>query len=80
MTPKQIAASIDGKVNRVFTYARIASTSPKMWIDAGGSPDALKDGKPTDRWPLSIRAAYQAAWTSDRNPLIVAWVKANLSK
>jgi hypothetical protein len=77
MTPQQIAASIDGKVARVFTYARIGGTSPKMWIDAGGSPEVLKDGKPSDRWPLAIRAAYQAAWTSDRNALIVAWVKAN---
>jgi hypothetical protein len=56
MTPEQIAASIDGKVKRVFTYARIASTSPKMWIDAGGSADVLKDGKPTENgWPRSAR-------------------------
>jgi hypothetical protein len=78
MTPQQVAASIDGRIKRVFTYARIASTSPRMWIDAGGSPNVLRDGKPTDRWPSAIRAAYQAAWTSDRNALIVAWAKANL--
>jgi hypothetical protein len=78
MTPKQIAASIDGRVTRVGTYARIASTSPKMWIDAGGSSGVLKDGKPTEQWVSEIRKAYQAAWNSDRNALFVAWVKATI--
>jgi hypothetical protein len=78
MTPEQLAASIDGKVRRVFTYARIASTSPKMWIDAGGSKDVLKDGKPSEKWMSEIRRAYQAAWNSDRNALVVAWVKTNM--
>jgi hypothetical protein len=78
MTPEQVTASIDGTIKRVFTYARIASTSPKMWIDAGGSSDVLKEGKPTEKWISEIRKAYQAAWKSDRNALLVAWVKANL--
>jgi hypothetical protein len=77
LTPEQLAASIDGRVTRVFTYARIASTSPQMWIAAGGSPEVLKDGKPTEQWMHEIRKAYQAAWNSDRNALFVAWVKAN---
>jgi hypothetical protein len=78
MTPAQVAASIDGKVTRIFTYARIASTSPAMWIDAGGSSEIVKDGKPTEKWMATIRTAYQAAWSADRNALFVAWVKANL--
>lgn len=77
MTPEQVEASITGKVTRVYTYARIASTSPKMWIDAGGSPDVFKNGKPTAQWMTEIRQAYQAAWNSDRNALFVAWVKAS---
>jgi hypothetical protein len=64
-------------VKRVFTFARIQSTSPKMWVDSGGSPDVLKDGKPTEAWMKVIREAYQKAWKSDRNELLVAWVRAN---
>lgn len=78
MTPEQTTASIDGKVKRIFTYGRIASTSPKMWIDAGGPKEILgADSKPTQRWLDEVRKAYQSAWKSDRNALIVAWVKAN---
>jgi hypothetical protein len=78
LTAEQVAASIDGRVTRVFTYARIASTSPAMWIAAGGSADVMKDGKPTEKWMSEIRRAYQEAWKSDRNALFVAWVKGNL--
>jgi hypothetical protein len=79
LTPQQVTASIGGKVTRVYTYARIASTSPQMWIAAGGAKDVLgADGKPTEKWLAAVRDAYQAAWTSDRNTLLVAWVKANV--
>jgi hypothetical protein len=76
MTDAQRKASIEGNVTRVYTYARIQSTSPEMWIAAGGAKDVIgDDGKPTQRWCDEIRMAYQAAWTSDRNALMVAWVK-----
>jgi len=79
LTPQQLAASVDGKITRVYTYARIASTSPQMWMTAGGSKDVLgADGKPTEKWLAAVRSAYQAAWTSDRNELLVAWVRANV--
>ncbi len=79
LTPAQIEASINGKVKRVFTYARIASTSPKMWINAGGAKDVLgEDGKPTTRWPEEIREAFQKAWNSPRNELVVAWARASI--
>ncbi len=77
MTPEQIEASISGRIKRVFTYARIQSTTPQQFIDAGGPLDILKDNKPTLRWPDVIREAYQQAWNSDRNPLLVAWLKGN---
>jgi hypothetical protein len=78
LTKEQVEASINGNVRRVFQYARVQSTSPKMWIDAGGSHDVLgPDGKPTSRWRAVIREEYQKAWTSPRNALMVAWVKAN---
>jgi len=78
MTKEQVAASIDGKVKRVYTYARICSTSPLMWIEAGGEKDVWDGKKATEAWMNVIRREYQAAWNSDRNALIVAWVKANL--
>lgn len=79
LTKEEIEASINGKVKRVFTYARVQSTSPKMWIDAGGSADILgSDGKPTDRWRDVIREEFKKAWNADRNALMVAWLKANL--
>ncbi len=78
MTKEQVAASIEGKVTRVYTYARICSTSPQMWIDAGGAKDVWDGKKATEAWMGVIRKEYQAAWESDRNALIVAWVKANV--
>jgi hypothetical protein len=78
MTPDQIQSSLTGKITRVFQYARIQSTSPKMWIDSTGEKSVLDDnGKPTPQWCQIIRREYQKAWTSDRNALMVAWVKAN---
>ena len=78
LTPPEVEASISGKVTRVFTYARIQSTSPKQWIDAGGSPGVMHDGRSTEQWLEAVRAAYQKAWASDRNGLVVAWVKGNI--
>lgn len=79
LTPQQVEASIGGKVKRVFTYARIASTSPKMWIDAGHAKDVLgEDGKPTVKWLEEVRKAYQSAWDLPRNELIVAYVRATM--
>jgi hypothetical protein len=50
-----------------------------MWVAAGGSKEVIgKDGKPTEKWMETIRKAYKSAWNSDRNALIVAWVKANM--
>jgi hypothetical protein len=77
LTKEQIEASIGGKIKRVFTYARIQSTSPAMWVAAGGATDVLDgNGKPTAAWPVAIRGAYQKAWASNRNELLVAWLKA----
>ncbi len=78
MTPQQVETSVNGKVKRVFTYARVASTSPKMWIDAAHAKDVVgDDGKPNERWLDEVRKAYQAAWDLPRNELIVAWLKAD---
>jgi hypothetical protein len=80
LTPEQIQLSLTAPITRVFTYARIQSTSPAQFIAIGGPPDILKDGRPTLRWPDAIRAAYQSAWNSPRNDLLLAWVNANMKK
>ncbi len=75
LTPAEIEASMKGPVQRVFTYARIQGTSPKQFIMAGGPAEILDAGKPTTKWLDEVRAAYQEAWTSDRNRLLVAWLR-----
>lgn len=77
LTPAEIEASVSGKVLRSYTYARIQSTSPSQYVAIGGRADVIgADGKATLEWPLEVRRAYQAAWTSERNALMVAWIKA----
>lgn len=76
LTPDQIQQSIAGEVKRVYTFGRIASTSPQQWIASGGDAGVLdSDGKPTCMWLDKVRAAYQDAWRSDRNALLVAWLR-----
>jgi len=77
LTGEQIETTINGKVARVYTYARIQSTSPAQWIAAGGAADVMENGKPTIQWLEAVRSAYQQAWGSARNELLIAWVKAN---
>lgn len=76
LTDVQRKASLEGAATRVYRFARIQSTSPEMWIAAGGPKDVLgPDGKPTPVWLDEVRRAYQAAWMSDRNPLLTAWLR-----
>lgn len=78
LTPAEIEASISGKVTRSFTYARVQSTSPPQYVAIGGDANVVgPDGKATLSWPLAVRREYQAAWRSERNALMVAWIKAN---
>lgn len=80
LSPAEIEASISGKVTRVFKYARIQSTTPEQYIAIGGAKHVLgADGKPSMQWPIAIRQEYQAAWRSERNALIVAWITAQSS-
>jgi hypothetical protein len=60
-------------VLRAKKFARIASTTREEYRAAGGSREV---GKVDDvRWLDAVREAYQAAWTSPRNLLIVAKAK-----
>ena len=81
LSPAEIEASISGKVTRSFTYARVQSTSPQQYVAIGGDANVVgPDGKATLQWPLAVRREYQLAWRSERNALMVAWVKGQLAK
>ena len=75
LTPAQRQTAISGTVVRVYQYARIQSTSPQQYLDAGGTGMVLAQGKPTLQWLDAVREQYQKAWRSNRNQLLVAWVK-----
>ncbi len=77
LTPAQIESSLTGKITRIYTYARIQSTSPDQWIAADHTPQILdQNRKPNQKWLDEVRAAYQKAWTSPRNELFIAWLRA----
>lgn len=80
LTPAEIEASLTGEIETVFTYARISSTTPQQYKDAGGTRDVGTNRDRTLEWPRAIAEQYQRAWNSDRNELISAWAKANLGK
>ncbi len=79
LTAEQIHRSLYGKVVHVFRYGRIQSTSPGQYKRNGGSIDVGTDESPSMLWPDAIRQAYQAAWGHDRNELMEAWVKDQLT-
>lgn len=78
LTAAEIDASLRGPIERVYTYARIASTTPDQYRAAGGIVEVgtNKDRKPA--WLDVVGDLYRRAWNSDRNELISAWAKANL--
>ena len=69
-------------VERMYRHLvrTIQSTSPQDFIANGGSANIFEGGRATLHWPEAIRAAYQAAWNSPRNELLIAWVRAHMSK
>lgn len=79
LTAEQRELSLTGPVEKVFTYARIASTSPKQWVAVHPEDARVMDsaGNPTAEWMAVIRGAYQRAWASEHNELLEAWLKAN---
>jgi hypothetical protein len=68
-------ASLHGNVTRVYTYARIASTSPADYTAAGGTIDVGNNQDRKPAWLDVVRQAYIKAWKTGRNELIVDWAK-----
>jgi hypothetical protein len=78
LTPAEITASLTGPVERVYTYAGIASTTPGQYKAAGGTLDVGTNSERKPAWLDAVADQYRRAWTSDRNELISAWARANL--
>jgi len=75
LTQSEREASLRGKVERVYTYARIASTSPDEYKAAGGQTDVGNNQERTQEWLNVVRKAYIEAWKTGRNSLFVAKMK-----
>jgi len=78
LSAAEIEASLRGKITRVYTYARIASTTPDQYVANGGDKAAGDNNHRTEAWPRIVGELYRKAWNSDDNELIDAWAKANL--
>jgi len=75
LTEAELDAALHAPVTRVYTYARIASTSPNDYRAAGGMVDV---GDNTDRkpaWLIVVREATVRAWRTGQNDLMAAWLK-----
>ena len=74
-TAVHIRQAIGGRVRRVGRYARIASTTREDYRGNSGTVDVGTSAAPKPEWRLVARSLYQKAWGSDRNELIVAWLR-----
>lgn len=62
-------------------YARICSTNRTQYYNNGGTVDVGdNDENRSHKWLEVVRRLYQQAWDSDRNELMIAWAKDQLSK
>ncbi|MFL5112356.1 MAG: hypothetical protein ACJ8C3_25630 [Microvirga sp.] len=65
-----------GAIAKVHSYARVQGTTREEYAAFVQRPVASFAGL---NWRAEVRAAYQAAWSSDRNALLSAWARANRS-
>jgi len=71
-TQEQIELSLSGSVTWVGKYARLQSTTPAQYRSNAGNEDVGSDAKRTSAWLMASRRLYQAAWSSDRNEMMIA--------
>lgn len=77
ITPEMIRLSLEAPVVRTGRFARVASTTREQYRANGGTVDV---GTSTNRklaWLGVVRDLYQQAFRSDRNELLIAWLRAN---
>jgi hypothetical protein len=79
-TEAHYQACLSGKLIAPTSFARIAGTTPRQYRAAGGEEPVGENGAPTATWLDVTRRLYQQAWRSRDNPLLDAWVAANLAR
>ena len=80
VTPDIVRRSLTGEVRGTGKFARIASTTREEYRANGGTADVGSSTPAANRklaWLGVIRRLYQEAFQSDRNELLVAWLRAN---
>jgi hypothetical protein len=77
VTPELVRQSMTGRIVGVGRFARVASTTREQYRANGGTVDVGTSTNRKPAWLTVVRELYQKAWTSDRNELLVAWVRAN---
>lgn len=76
LTADEIHASLHAPVEQVYTYARIASTSPNDYRAAGGTADVGTNAERKPAWLAVVHEAYTRAWKTGRNDLFIAKARA----
>ena len=74
LTEAELDAALHGRVTRVYTYARIASTSPNDYKAAGGTVGVGDNTERKPAWLDVVRGATVRAWRTGQNDLIAAWL------
>ncbi len=79
-TAEHVRTCLEGELTRATSFARIAGTTPNDYRAWGGTEAVGEDGAPTLAWLDTTRALYQAAWQSEDNALLAAWVVRNIAE
>lgn len=77
VTPELVRRSLNARIVSVGRFARIASTTREQYRANGGAVDVGNSTNRKAAWLTVVRDLYQKAWNSDRNELLIAWVRAN---
>lgn len=72
LSDAQLQALLEAVPTSTGTYARVVGTTRSEYQAAGGTSDVAGLA-----WLDVVRKQYQAAWKSDRNSLMTAWLKSN---
>jgi len=73
-TEDEIQKCYQGKVEKVWKFARIQSTSREDYMKADGTLNVK--GK---AWMEVVQKLYKQAWGKNRNELMIAWAKQHLT-
>lgn len=73
-----LAIKIEDIKPQTGRYARIISTTREQYTANGGAIDVGDGSNRKKAWLDVVRKAYQDAWRSDKNELMIAWARQNL--